>query len=97
MKCPRCGSATTSTITISGITFLGCSNCRLPQDYFAAYKKEYETTPDCPFCDGLGELNYAASAQASHLFGPCLYCRLDEFRQWFDRHHSGIQGFSLLA
>jgi len=82
VRCPRCGHVEQSTIVISGTAFVGWDNCHLPVSYYSAYKKEYETTPDCPFCEGLGELNYMTSRGKSHLWGPCLYCRLDDYEAW---------------
>jgi hypothetical protein len=83
MKCPRCGCASITSVTaIAGTTFPACANCHLPEDYFAAYKKEYENTVDCPFCDGIGRLPYTSTQTPPVKWGPCLYCHLDEYQDW---------------
>ena len=83
--CPRCGNTTTSAIVIGGMSYSGCARCHLPVGYFGAYKKEYQTTPSCPFCDGLGEMNYAESKDQPYSWGPCLYCRKDDYEDWIVR------------
>ncbi len=88
MQCPRCGGQSIATISIAGVSFTGCASCYLPSTYFAAYKSEYQTTPDCPFCDGLGELNYTPDSERGYLWGPCLYCRLDEYKEWLERSNN---------
>ncbi len=67
---------------IAGTAFRACTQCHLPVDYFALYEKHYGGGPNCPFCEGLGQLPYTTSRVSPVRWGPCLYCHPNEYQGW---------------